>query len=121
MLAAARAATLRPKKGVYMQRIAFMMQIKPGAEEEYRRRHQQVWPELLADLEAAGCHNYSIFTRGDDLFAYMEVDDFARFKQRMAESAADRRWQTYMNEIMVKELDPAIGFPYVLPEVFHID
>ena len=35
-----------------MQRIAFTMKIKPGTEEEYRRRHQQVWPELLADLNA---------------------------------------------------------------------
>ena len=104
-----------------MQRIAFMMQIKPGAEEEYRRRHKQVWPELLADLEAAGGHNYSIFTRGDDLFAYMEVDDFERFKQRMVERAPDQRWQTYMDEIMVKELNPATGFPYVLPDVFHRD
>ena len=34
-----------------MQRIAFMMRIKPGTEEEYRQRHRQVWPELLADLK----------------------------------------------------------------------
>ena len=32
-----------------MQRIAFTMKIKPGSEQEYRRRHQQVWPELLAE------------------------------------------------------------------------
>ncbi|MDQ2884708.1 MAG: L-rhamnose mutarotase [Chloroflexota bacterium] len=36
-----------------MQRIAFTMHIKPGTEEEYRRRHQHVWPELLADLKRA--------------------------------------------------------------------
>jgi L-rhamnose mutarotase len=38
-----------------MQRIAFMMKIKPGSEEEYRRRHERVWPEMLADSKKAGC------------------------------------------------------------------
>ena len=54
-----------------MQRIAFIMRIKPGTQEEYRRRHQQVWPELLADLKRAGCQNYSIYLRDTELFAYM--------------------------------------------------
>jgi L-rhamnose mutarotase len=44
-----------------MQRIACMMRIRPGTEEEYQRRHQQVSPEMLDALRAAGCHNYSIF------------------------------------------------------------
>ena len=61
-----------------MQRVAFTMRIKPGTEEEYRRRHQLVWPELLADLTRAGCENYSIYLRGTELFAYMEVADFQR-------------------------------------------
>ena len=104
-----------------MQRIAFMMKIKPGFEEEYRARHQRVWPELLADLTKAGCSNYSIYPRGLDLFAYMEVDDFQRFLDTMSKSEANKRWQGYMGEIMTMELDPATGFPYVLPEVFHLD
>ena len=104
-----------------MQRIAFTMHIKPGSEEEYRRRHQQVWPELLADLKSAGCHNYSIYTRGLDLFAYMEVEDFQRFLRVMAASQASQRWEEHMSDILVRETDPATGFPYVLPEVFHLD
>ena len=55
-----------------MQRIAFTMRIKPGSEEEYRRRHQQVWPEMQAELKRAGCHCYSIYARGLELFAYVK-------------------------------------------------
>ena len=74
-----------------MQRIAFTMRIRPGTQTEYRRRHQAVWPALLADLTAAGCHNYSIYLRGEDLFAYMEVGDFSAFLQKMATSEASAR------------------------------
>jgi L-rhamnose mutarotase len=104
-----------------MQRIAFTMKIQPGSEEEYRRRHQQVWPELLADLKQAGCSRYSIYMRGLDLFAYMEVEDFQRFLGVMAGSSVSERWEQYMSGILIRETDPATGFPFVLQEVFHLD
>ena len=104
-----------------MQRIAFTMKIKPGSEEEYRRRHEQLWPELLADLKQAGCSRYSIYLRGLDLFAYMEVDDFQRYLSHMATSQAASRWEERMSDILIREVDPTTGFPYVLPEVFHLD
>jgi L-rhamnose mutarotase len=104
-----------------MQRIAFIMKIKPGSEEEYRTRHQQVWPEMLADLKKAGCHRYSIYPRGLELFAYMEVEDFQRYLSIMAESQTSQRWEAYMSDILIREVDPATGFPPVLPEVFHLD
>ena len=104
-----------------MQRIAFTMKIKPGTEEEYRHRHQHVWPELLADLKKAGCSRYSIYMRGLELFAYMEVEDFQRFLSTMAASQASERWELHMSDILIRETDPTTGFPYVLPEVFHLD
>jgi L-rhamnose mutarotase len=104
-----------------MQRVAFRMSIKPGSEEEYRRRHQQVWPELLADLKRAGCQNYSIFLRDTELFAYMEVDDFQRYLAIMAESQASERWEARMRDILLRETEAATGFPPVLEEVFHFD
>ena len=60
-----------------MERIGFVMRLLPGQEAEYRRRHAAVWPEMLAELKAAGAANYSIFLHGDDLFGYLEVDDLA--------------------------------------------
>ena len=104
-----------------MQRIAFTMHIRPGTQEEYRRQHQAVWPELLADLNAAGCHNYSIYLRGTELFAYMEVEDFPTFLRKMGESQADQRWQAHMGDILIRDLEGATGFPPTLEEVFHLD
>ena len=104
-----------------MQRIAFTMKIKPGSEEEYARRHQNVWPALLADLKQAGCSRYSIYRQGLNLFAYMEVEDFQQFLNKMATSNASERWEKQMSDILIREVDPATGFPAVLPEIFHLD
>jgi L-rhamnose mutarotase len=104
-----------------MQRIAFTMRIHPGTQAEYRRRHQAVWPALLADLNAAGCHNYSIYLRGEELFAYMEVEDFSAFLLKMATSEASARWEAQMSDILIRDLDGATGFPPTLEEVFHLE
>lgn len=104
-----------------MQRIAFTMKIKPGTEAVYRQRHQEVWPELLAELKAVGCQNYSIYLMGTQLFAYMEVADFQQFLSGMAASHVSERWEQHMSDILLREIDPSTGFPVVLPEVFHLD
>ncbi|HXM54394.1 MAG TPA: L-rhamnose mutarotase [Candidatus Dormibacteraeota bacterium] len=103
-----------------MQRIAFVMRVKAGQEEEYRRRHRAVWPEMLGALERAGCTNYSIFQRGQDLFAYLEVADFDRMRRELAASDASRRWEAYMAPIMEQGIQPETGFHELLPEVFHL-
>ena len=104
-----------------MQRVAFIMRIKPGTQEEYRRRHKQVWPELQTDLKRAGCQNYSIYLRDTELFAYMEVDDFQRYLEIMAASRASERWEAQMSDILIRETKTETGFPPVLEEVFHLD
>jgi L-rhamnose mutarotase len=104
-----------------MQRIAFLMRIQPGAEGEYQRRHQQVWPEMLAELRAAGAHNYSIFRDGLNLFAYLEVNDLDSYHAYLAQSDVANRWETYMSDILVREVDETTGFPPLTPEVFHLD
>jgi len=104
-----------------MQRIGFVMRLLPGAEQEYRRRHSAVWPEMLAELKAAGASNYSIFQRGDDLFGYLEVADLGRFQEYLAASAVNARWQADMGPLIDPLTDPATGFHQQLDEVFHLD
>lgn len=104
-----------------MERIGFVMRLRPGAESEYRRRHAAVWPEMLDALRAAGAHNYSIYLRGEDLFGYLEVDDFARFQTTMAASPVNDRWQADMGPLIDPLTDPATGFHQRLDEVFHLD
>ena len=104
-----------------MERVGFTMRILPGQEAEYRRRHAAVWPEMLAALKTAGCRDYTIFLRGSDLFAYLEVDDFAAFRASMAASPVDARWQSEMAELIDPLTDPATGFHQRLEEIFHLD
>ena len=104
-----------------MERIGFCMRLLPGAEAEYRERHRHVWPELLADLHAAGARNYSIFLRGADLFAYLEVEDFERFTEQMGRSEANERWQVEMASLIDPLTDPATGFHERLEPVFRME
>jgi L-rhamnose mutarotase len=104
-----------------MQRIGFVMRLLPGAEPDYRRRHAAVWPEMLAELKAAGASNYSIFLDGDRLFGYLEVEDLARFQQHMNDSAVNARWQADMGVLIDPLTDPETGFHRQLDEVFHLE
>jgi L-rhamnose mutarotase len=104
-----------------MQRIAFRMQIQPGTEAEYLRRHQRLWPEMAAELKAAGCHNYSIFRDGTQLFAYLEVDDVNRYRAYLSASDIAGRWEAHMSDILIRDVEPETNFPALLPEVYHLD
>jgi L-rhamnose mutarotase len=97
------------------------MQLLPGAEAEYRRRHAAVWPEMLDALRAAGARDYSIFLDDDRLFAYLEVEDFDRFRAAMAATEVNDRWQADMASLIDPLTDPATGFHRRLDEVFHVE
>lgn len=103
-----------------MERVGFTMRILPGRETEYRRRHAAVWPEMLDALKVAGCRDYSIFVRGSDLFAYLEVEDFAAFRASMAASPVNDRWQAEMASLIDPLTDPTTGFHQRLEEIFHL-
>ena len=104
-----------------MERVGFTMQVLPGKEAEYRRRHAAVWPDMLDALRSAGARDYSIFIRGSDLFAYLVVDDFDAFRASMAASPVNARWQSEMASLIDPLTDPATGFHQRLDEVFHLD
>ena len=104
-----------------MERVGFTMRLLPGQEAEYRRRHAAVWPEMVEALKSAGCRDYSIFIHGEDLFAYLEVADFAAFRAAMAASPVNDRWQAEMAALIDPLTDPQTGFHQRLEEIFHID
>jgi L-rhamnose mutarotase len=104
-----------------MERVAFTMRLLPGAEAEYRRRHAAVWPEMLSALRTAGCRNYSIYLRDDDLFGCFEVEDFERFRRLMDSAPINARWQAEMAALIDPRTDPATGFHRRLEEVFRLD
>ncbi len=106
-----------------MQRVAFILKVKPDMIEEYKRRHREVWPEMLQALRETGWHNYSLFMRDDGLlFGYVETDDFQKALDEMAKREVNLRWQREMAPFFVIEPgrrpDQSMQ---VLEEVFHLD
>ena len=100
---------------------AWVLEVRPGYEAEYERRHDEIWPEMLEALREAGLRNYSIFRHGLTLFGYFECDDLSAAQAKLAGSDVNRRWAEWMGPIMRVEVDPATRFPYLLPLQFHMD
>jgi L-rhamnose mutarotase len=104
-----------------MGRVAFTMKLLPGAEAEYRQRHAAVWPEMLDELRAGGCGNYSIYLLDGQLIGIFDVEDFDRFRAHMAASPVNERWQADMARLIDPCTDPATGFHRRLEEVFRLE
>ena len=105
-----------------MERMAWKGRIKPGQKAEYIRRHNEIWPEMVAVLKAAGICNYSIFCCGEELFGYYECEKGVAFAEKtQAESPVVDRWNDYMKDILELEMDPVTGAQPKLEPVFRLD
>lgn len=104
-----------------MPRNAWTMQIKPGCAAEYKRRHDEIWPELSAALRDAGISDYSIFLDHNTgkLFAVQKLADDHRSDQ-LKHHPVVRKWWDYMADLMDTHPDhEPVCEP--LDEVFHMD
>ncbi|MFL5743702.1 MAG: L-rhamnose mutarotase [Niastella sp.] len=103
-----------------MPRVAFKMQLFKGAGEEYKKRHDKIWPELCDLLKKAGISDYSIFL--DDtthsLFGVLKAEDPQALDQLPAQEVMQRWWK-YMADIMESNTDHSpVSIP--LKEVFYL-
>ena len=104
-----------------MERVCFLARVRPDRLDEYRERHQDVWPEMLAALGTAGWGNYSIFLAGDGLLVgYLETDDYQGALAAMAATGVNRRWQAEMAGFFVAGGPPDQSFTRI-EEIFHLD
>ena len=101
-------------------RRAFKMKLKPGFEEEYKKRHDEIWPALAEELKKAGVSDYSIFLDRETstLFAVQKLSDGNTAKQ-LSQTGIVRKWWDFMSDIM--EVNPD-NSPVVteLKEVFYL-
>jgi L-rhamnose mutarotase len=106
-----------------MKRIGFVLKVKPGLMEEYQRRHEDVWPEMLDALSRTGWHNYSLFLRSDGtLFGYFETpDSFVAALEGMSREQVNGRWQAEMAPFFEGTGEAADAMMEELVEVFHLD
>jgi L-rhamnose mutarotase len=104
-------------------RYCFLLQVRPDRLDEYRRRHAEVWPEMLHALRDQGWRNYSLFVRPDGLLVgYTESDDLQASLAGMAGTEVNTRWQAEMAGFFTG-LDggpPDRGL-LLLDEVFHLE
>ena len=102
-------------------RVCFLLQVRPERLEEYKSRHQAVWPEMLAALSATGWHNYSLFLKEDGLLVgYFETPDLASAQSGMAATEVNARWQAEMAPFFVDLAGPPDKGFLRLEEVFHL-
>jgi L-rhamnose mutarotase len=80
-----------------VQRVCFLLKVRPDRADEYRARHAEVWPDMLRALSDSGWHNYSLFLREDGLLiGYLETEDFEAAREAMGRTDVNARWQADM-------------------------
>lgn len=103
-----------------MARLAFKMLMNPGCKDEYKKRHDALWPELEALLKQTGIEDYSIYLdeETNSLFGVLKVAD----EKQMADLPGHpvmKKWWAYMKDIMATNPDNSpVSVP--LKEVFYM-
>jgi L-rhamnose mutarotase len=105
-----------------VQRVCFVLQVRPEYLTEYKQRHSEVWPEMLAALREAGWHNYSMFLRPDGLLVgYLEASSFQEAILEMKKHAVNERWQKEMAQFFESSKgEKPDDQMWPLEEIFHL-
>ena len=110
----------RPFKKINLPRIAFKMRLFPGFEGEYKKRHDELWPELRQLLKEAGISDYSIFLdeATNDLFGVMKAEDAAKLNDLPSTEIMQKWWK---NNVGIMETNPD-NSPVQIPlkELFYL-
>ena len=107
-----------------MQRFGQIIQVKPEGLAEYKRYHANPLPGVNEMIKECNLKNYSIFVRGDILFAYFEYDgdDFEADMEKMAADPATQHWWSLVKPLMQPLPDRAEGeFWSDMEEIYHLD
>ena len=103
-------------------RFCFQLMVKPELIDEYLERHSPVWPEMLAEIAAAGRRNYSLFLGdGGRLIGYYETDDDAAAQAYLATSPVAARWEAEMARFFVGLEGRPDQAATALAEVFNLE
>lgn len=103
-----------------MERVAFKMKLFKGCEEEYKKRHDAIWPELETLLKEIGVVDYSIFLDEETniLFGVLKIEKKIKLDE-LPSHPVMKKWWAYMKDIMESNPD---GSPVSIPlkEVFYL-
>ena len=103
-----------------MPRLSFKMKLFPGYGEEYKKRHDQIWPELKELLQKTGISNYSIFLNEEngDLFAVFDIDDPQKLDNLRQEEEMKRWWDGLVGIMETNPDKSPVALP--LKQVFFL-
>ena len=103
-----------------MERIAFKMKLLPDYAEEYKKRHDEIWPRLVILLKETGISDYSIFLDEETnvLFGVLKADKVSEL-DKLPQNPIMQEWWAYMDDIMETNAD---GSPVSTPlkDVFYL-
>ena len=89
-----------------MEKVVWKGYVKEGMLDEYKRRHDEIWPEMSQMLHDAGIRNYTIWNVGNELFGYYEFEKGAQYAlDYQANSPVVAKWNVYMDDILSFEED----------------
>ncbi len=89
-----------------MEKHVWKAHIKEGMVEEYIRRHDEIWPEMVEVLKEAGISNYTIWNCGTELFGYYEcAESYEKTAHAQNISPVVARWDEYMADILTFDTD----------------
>jgi L-rhamnose mutarotase len=83
-----------------IHRISFILYLKDGAAQEYKKRHDCIWKEMKDMLKEAGIFNYSIWLNENTVFGYYETHDIHYTKEYKSIHPVQQQWNDYMKDIM---------------------
>jgi len=106
-----------------MRRKAFIFKIKPELKDEFKKDHDNIWPEVIKVMKDAGERNLSInFRKDGTLFVYLEIDDSVKASPTPKSADINDRWGKHLERYFVKD-DSSVAGPEIemLEELFHVD
>ena len=105
-----------------MERFAWKAIIKDGKLAEYKKRHDNIWLEMKQVLKEAGIKNYTIWNVGNEIFGYFECEKGVAYAEKyQAQSPIVDKWNEYMKDFKIMEMDPVTGAQPKMQQVFFLE
>lgn len=104
-----------------MEKYAWKATVKDGMLDEYIKRHENIWEEMKDVLREAGIKNYTIWNVGNELFGYYECESIKVASEVQKNSAVVDRWNEFMKDVMIMEMDPVTGAQPLMKQVWSFE